>query len=78
MTIEEQIALTNNMIGKSKEEINVMFNSGKFNEIVKGFIAIAMVENEHSSQTVKEAIRNMDYIFDEVSAEEARKFYENM
>lgn len=78
MTIEEQIALTNNMIGKSKEDINEMFNSGRFNEIVKGFIAIAMVENEHSSQTVKEAIGNMDYIFDEVSAEEARKFYKSL
>lgn len=78
MTIEEQIALTNNMIGKSKEEINEMFNSGRFNEIVKGFIAIAMVENEYSSKTVKKTIRNIDYIFDEVSAEEARKFYENL
>ena len=78
MTIEEQIALTNNMIGKSNEEINEMFNSGRFNEIVKGFIAIAMVENEYSSKTVKEAIRNIDYIFDEVSAEEARKFYKSL
>ena len=78
MTIEEQIALTNNMIGKSNEEINEMFNSGRFNEIVKGFIAIAMVENEYSSKTGKKTIRNIDYIFDEVSAEEARKFYENL
>jgi hypothetical protein len=78
MSKENQILITNNMTKMNVEEINEMFNSGMFNEIVKGFIAMVMVENGYSNGVVRKMISNLACILDEVTAKEARDFYKNL
>lgn len=78
MTREEHSILMKNMFGKSNEEINEMFNSGMFNEIVKGFTAMLLSESGLSDEEVKEKLRVMDSLFDEVTAGEARKLYKKL
>lgn len=75
---EKHVALMKNMFSKSEEEINEMFNSGMFNEIVKGFTAMLLSEGGLSDEAIKEKIRAMDGLFDEVTAGEARKFYKSL
>lgn len=78
MTTEEYTSLMENMFSYSDEEINEMFNSGMFNEIVKGFIAMLLSRDGLSDETVKEKVRATDGLFDEVTAGEARKFYRRL
>ena len=70
--------LVENMLFKNEEEINEMFNSGMFNEIVKGYVSI-FLKQEHSGvfgdDAIKIAMRDMDRLFDEVSSKEAREYY---
>ena len=53
MTREEQVALVESMFLKSEEEVNEMFNSGMFNEIVKGFTAMLLSEGGLDDEAVK-------------------------
>ena len=63
---------------KNEEEINEMFNSGVFNEIVKGYVSM-FLKQEHGGlfgdDAIKIAMRDIDILFDEVSSKEAREYY---
>ena len=78
MTREEQVSLVESMFLKSEEEVNEMFNSGMFNEIVKGFTAMLLSEGGIDDEAVKRKMRDMESLFDEVTSAEARRFYERL
>ena len=64
MTREEHIKLIAEMIEKSEEEINAMFDSGMFNEIIKGYV-----------QMVLDGKGSIEQLLDEVQSGEARTYY---
>lgn len=64
------------MYTKSQEEVNEMFNSGIFNEIVKGYVARLLSEHKiFGDEAIEKAMSDMNRIFDEMTAGEAREFY---
>ena len=71
MTQEEKINLIQNMYTKNNSEINAMANSGMFNEIIKGYCKIVAKELGVSEKDIEEY--NFYGLFDEISAETARK-----
>lgn len=78
MSREEHKKLMMEMYTKSKEEVNEMFNSGVFNEIAKGYVARLLSEHIiFGDEAIEKAMSDMDRIFDEMTASEAREFYKN-
>lgn len=63
------------MFTKSKEEVNEMFNSGIFNEIVKGYMAVTLDNCNMEHDKVMECLGELDKMFDEMTAGEVREFY---
>lgn len=52
-----------------------LFNSGAFNDIVKGYVLKALKENNNASCT--ELLQTIQSLFDEMTAEQAEQFYLN-
>lgn len=80
MSKEEHIELMKEMFSKSKEEINEMFNSGMFNEIVLGAIVITMENINHFNKNDIEEIvyECKDGTFDQYTAEQCRQAYKKL
>ena len=52
-----------------------IFNSSGFNDIVKGYILMALDHLETDSETSKDILREIRYLFDTVTAEQAEQYY---
>jgi len=80
MKMEEHKELMKEMFGKSKEEINEMFNSGMFNEIVLGAIAITMQNMQHFNKSdIEETICECkEGTFDQYTAQQCRDAYKKL
>lgn len=65
------------MYSYSKKELDAMFDSGVFNELVKGYIAMALNDNNVERDKVMEHLKFLDTVFNEVSVSEIREFYKN-
>lgn len=65
------------MFTKSNEEVNEMFNSGVFNEIAKGYMAVTLDNCNMEHDKVMECMAELDQMFAEMTAGEAREFYKN-
>lgn len=63
------------MFSKNKEEVNEMFNSGMFNEIVKGYMAITLDNCNIEHDKITECLADLEKRFDDTTAGEAREFY---
>lgn len=66
------------MIKKSEEEINEMFNSGMFNSLTVGYAKIALSRMELDKAALQDFEKQMKYVFDEYTAKEARKAYSEL
>lgn len=75
MDIEQRHKLFFDMIQKSEEEINAMFNSGMFNEIAIGYAEIALQIMGYKKADLQKFEKQMKYAFDDFTADEARKKY---
>lgn len=60
---------------KNKEEVNEMFDTGVFNEIVKGYMAVTLDICNLEYDKVIECVGELDKMFDEMNAGEVREFY---
>lgn len=65
------------MYSHSKKELDAMFDSGVFNELVKGYMVMTLDKNDVERNLVMEHLKCLDMIFSEVSASEIREFYKN-
>lgn len=52
-----------------------IFNSSGFNDIVNGYIAMALDNLETDTETRKDILREIRYLFDTVTAEQAEQYY---
>jgi len=52
-----------------------IFNSSGFNDIVKGYILMALDNLETDTETRKDILREIRYLFDTVTAEQAEQYY---
>lgn len=75
--MEKNENLTLSMYLHSKKEVDAMFDSGVFNELVKGYMAMALDNNNVERDKVMEHLKCLDIAFSEVSATEIREFYKN-
>ena len=75
--MDEYKDLLLSMYSHSKKELDRMFDSGVFNELVKGYMAKALSDNNVEHDQVMEHLKCLDTVFNEVSASEIREFYEN-
>ena len=75
--MDEYKDLVLSMYSHSRKELDVMFDSGVFNELVKGYMAMALDNGNVERDKVMEHLKCLDTVFSEVSASEIREFYKN-
>jgi len=75
--MDEYKDLVLSMYSHSRKELDAMFDSGVFNELVKGYMAMALHNNNVEHDQVMEHLKCLDTVFSEVSASEIREFYKN-
>lgn len=75
--MDEYKDLVLSMYSHSRKELDAMFDSGVFNELVKGYMAMALNNNNVKHDQVMEHLKCLDTVFSEVSASEIREFYKN-
>lgn len=63
------------MLKKSEEEINEMFNSGMFNSIAIGYGKLALREMDLDEEFLHKFEKAMSRVFDFYDAKEARTAY---
>ena len=78
MNREEHVKLMMEMYGKSKEEINQMFDSGMFNNICYGAMAIALDNTGMNKKAIKEAIEECRQVFNQYKASELLEAYKSL
>lgn len=76
LTKEECIEIVHTMYSKRKVEVNAMFSSGMFNEIVKGYL-VATLQGEVPREEIISIVEKYGKCLDEISPSKAREFYEN-
>lgn len=59
-------------------EINSIMDTGMFNEIVKGYLVIAMQTTGAETGSIRQAVDALDAIFDDTDAAAARKAYREL
>lgn len=75
--MDEYKDLVLSMYSHSRKELDAMFDSGVFNELVKGYVAMALNSNNVEHDQIMEHLKCLDTVFSEVSASEIREFYKN-
>lgn len=73
MTKEEHKSLVRDMSIKTEEQINNMFNTGQFNDIMRGYIAMTMHNLDYKDEQIDEVMDELRYMLDMHTAGEARK-----
>lgn len=56
-----------------EQTLNGIIDSGAFNEIIKGYLVATMQTMDFDRTSIQNAANTLDYIFDEVDADAARK-----
>lgn len=75
--IKLQIASLQMVSGKSKEEINALYNTGAFNEITYGYLYAVMQHCDIAEDMQKEMLGELSWLHDTMSAAEILKIQEN-
>lgn len=75
--IELQIASLQMVSGKSKEEINALYNTGAFNEITYGYLYAVMQHCDIAEDKQREMLGELSWLHDTMSAAEILKIQEN-
>lgn len=65
------------MFEKGEEEINEMFNSGMFNEIVRDYMVVTLNNCNIEHDKVVECVGELEKVLDEKTAGEVREIYKN-
>lgn len=71
--LKVQITALRAISGKSDSEIAAIFNTGAFNDIVRGYVKKALVNTNLAKELVEDVLGELNYLFDAITAEEAKK-----
>lgn len=63
------------LIGKPEPELNEIIDTGLFNEIIKGYLVIALQGTGKERDEIIEALDALEAAFDNTDAEQARRAY---
>lgn len=61
-----------------EQTLNSIIDSGAFNEVIKGYLVAAMQTMDFDRTSIQKTVNTLDYIFDEVDADAARKDYRKL
>lgn len=78
MNREEHVKLMMEMYGKSKEEINQMFDSGMFNNLCYGAMILSLKRLGMDEKAIKEAIEECRQVFNQYRASELLEAYKSL
>ena len=59
----------------TKEERAELFNSGTFNDVAKGYFLMAIDNAEVAEETKSKLLKELRFLFDTVTAEQATDYY---
>lgn len=60
---------------KPEQELNSIIDTGAFNEIIKGYLVLALQDTGKSSAEIREVLVALDSAFDDADAAQAREAY---
>lgn len=63
---------------KPEQEINDIMDTGAFNEIVKGYLVMAMQATGSSHEEIQQTLSALEYAFDDADADKARQAYQKL
>ena len=75
--VEKKIKVLDFLATCDAEEIQELFNSSAFNDIVRGYFLMAMQNMDLEEEKISQIIQNLKNLFDMVTAGEAEKYYNN-
>lgn len=75
--VEQKIKALDFLASCSKEERLELFNSSAFNDVVKGYVLLALDNLKTDPEQRKAIINEVAYLFDIKSADEAEQYYYN-
>lgn len=64
--------------GKTEQELNAIIDTGVFNEIIKGYLVIALQDIDKPRAEILEALSALEAAFDDADAECARNTYRKL
>lgn len=65
-------------VSKPEPELNEIIDTGAFNEIIKGYLVVALRNTGTESGTIMEALTALERAFDATDAEQARRAYREL
>lgn len=74
MSREKHKELMKEIFSKNKEEIQEIFNSGVFNQIVRGYFVLTLDSCDFKRDKTLECLAELDRTLDEVTAGEAEEY----
>lgn len=60
------------LMGKPEHELNEIIDTGAFNEIIRGYLVIALQDTGKQPADIAKALEALEAAFDQADAEEAR------
>lgn len=66
------------LMQKSESELNEIVDTGMFNEVIKGYLVLALQETTKTYEEIMGALIALDHVFDDVDAAQARKAYREL
>lgn len=73
--VEQKIKALDFLASCSKEERLELFNSSAFNDVVKGYVLLALDNLKTDTEQRKAIINEVAYLFDIKGADEAEQYY---
>ena len=75
--INRKIKVFDFLAESDKEERFELFNSSVFNDVVRGYLIMAIDNIELSKEIEGKLMRELTYLFDTVGAKQAEEYYNN-
>ena len=73
--VEQKIKALDFLASCSKEEMYELFNSSAFNDVVKGYVLLALDNLKTDTEQRNAIVNEVSYLFDIKSAAEAEQYY---
>lgn len=65
-------------IGKPELELNEIMDTGAFNEIIKGYLVVALRNTGTQRENIMDALASLEAAFDTTDAEQARRAFREL
>ena len=72
MTREDHLNLFKEYVGKPKEELDAIINTGMFNSIIEGYLVLTLTGLNYTPEDIQEAQEELKAVLDAKTATEAR------